>query len=274
MKNSKATSRKERSILSHKKLYLNLFLWFALLIHSSCKTKLDQSRAQQSPLSQRSISLQEINSISELHLAAEQGDIKAVRRSLDAGTDVDSVLGKASYRVLHKAAREGSLRMVEFLLERGADINARAEYGWTPLDLAIKRNQKEMIQILRANGGKTDRELIDKTSVTWLKVCLNTYKLDMGHYPTKEEGGLDALSKQPTPKDPALRERWKGPYLKSKEPMFDEWGRQLNYESKQSDYNLYSSGPDGKPKTKDDVIFARSFDWLNDTTTNKKSGHK
>ena len=54
--------------------------------------------------------------ISELHLAAEQGNIKAVRRSLDAGTDVDSVLGKASYRVLHKAVREGSVRMVEFLL--------------------------------------------------------------------------------------------------------------------------------------------------------------
>ena len=226
------------------------------------------------PISQRTISAKDLDAIADLHAAVESGDFKAIQKCLDAGAPIDGVLGKTSYRVLHKAAKEGSIKMVKFLIERGAMVNPRAEYGWTPLDLAIKKNQKEMIQILRANGGKTDRELIDKTSVTWLKVCLNTYKLDMGHYPTKEEGGLDALSKEPTPKDPALRERWKGPYLKSKEAMFDEWGRQLNYESKQRDYNLYSSGPDGKPKTKDDVIFSRSFDWLNDNTSTKKSGHK
>jgi len=161
----------------------------------------------QAPISQRSISDKDLQAIAELHAAVENKDLKALKKCLDAGAPIDGVLGKTSYRVLHKAARGGSIEMVEFLIERGAAVNARAEYGWTPLDLAIKKNRKEVIQLLRANGGKTDVELTDKTSVTWLKMRLNAYKSDLGHFPTAKEGGLTALVKKPSFGDDAMREK-------------------------------------------------------------------
>jgi len=216
----------------------------------------------QAPISQRSISDKDLQAIAELHAAVENKDLKALKKCLDAGAPIDAVLGKTSYRVLHKAARGGSIEMVEFLIERGAAVNARAEYGWTPLDLAIKKNRKEVIQLLRANGGKTDVELTDKTSVTWLKMRLNAYKSDLGHFPTAKEGGLTALVKKPSFGDDAMREKWKGPYLKEEKAMVDEWGRRLNYKPGKRDYDLFSSGPDGIPKTKDDEIYSRSFDFL------------
>tara|TARA_Y100000588_G_scaffold135469_1_gene149012 strand:+ start:466 stop:1230 length:765 start_codon:yes stop_codon:yes gene_type:complete len=218
----------------------------------------------QAPISQRSISDKDLQAIAELHAAVESKDLKALKKCLDAGAPIDGVLGKASYRVLHKAAREGPIEMIEFLIERGAAVNTRAEYGWTPLDLAIKKNGKEVIRLLRANGAKTDVELTDKTSVTWLKMRLNAYKSDLGHFPTPKEGGLAALLKRPVFEDDALKEKWKGPYLKHDEhqAMSDEWGRRLNYKPGKRDYDLFSSGPDGVPKTKDDEIYSRSFDFL------------
>ena len=214
------------------------------------------------PISQRTISDKELDAIAELHAAVESGDLKVIQKCLDAGAPIDGVLGKTSYRVLHKAAKEGSIEMVEFLIERGAMVNARAEYGWTPLDMAIKKNRKKVIELLRANGGKTDVELTDKTSVTWLKMRLNAYKSDIGHFPTEKEGGLTALFKKPTFEDVAMMKKWKGPYLKEEKARIDELGRPLNYKAGKRDFDLFSSGPDGKPKTKDDEIYSRSFDFL------------
>ena len=216
----------------------------------------------QAPRSQRTISDKDLEAIAELHAAVESGDFKVIQKCLDAGAPIDGFLGKTSYRVLHKAAREGSIEMVKFLIERGAAVNARAEYGWTPLDMAIKKNRKKVIELLRENGGKTDVDLTDKTSVTWLKMRLNAYEADIGHFPTAKEGGLTALVNTPSFEEDAMMEKWKGPYLKEEKAMTDEWGRRLNYKAGKRDFDLFSSGPDGKPKTKDDEIYSRSFDFL------------
>jgi general secretion pathway protein G len=109
--------------------------------------------------------------------------------------------------------------------------------------------------------------LIDKTSVTWLKICLGTYKSDVGHFPTIQEGGLSALVKKLLFKDRNLQEMWKGPYIKGEKAMVDEWGRRLYYEPTKREYNLFSSGPDGKPGNKDDIVYARSFDYLYEPKT-------
>ena len=219
---------------------------------------------------QRRITDQDLQAISGLHTAAEAGDLKAVKQFLKEGTDVDCIVGKASYRILHKAARAGHQEMVSYLIQQKASVNARAISGLTPLDLAIKKDHREIVQLLRENGGKTDFDLTDKTSVRWLKMCLDLYKADVGHFPTAKQGGLKALMKKPLFADKSLEEKWKGPYLKKEKAMFDDWGRKLNYEPTKREYQLYSSGPDGKSGTRDDLIYARSFDFLYELNSEEK----
>ena len=245
-----------------KTIFTTCLLVLAFIVVPSAFANGQEIDQLQAPRSQRTISDKDLDAIAELHAAVESGDFKAIQKCLDAGAPIDGVLGKTSYRVLHKAVKEGSIEMVKFLIERGAMVNPRAEYGWTPLDMAIKKNRKKVIELLRANGGKTDVELTDKTSVTWLKMRLNAYKSDIGHFPTAKEGGLTALFKKPPFEDVAMMKKWKGPYLKEEKARIDEWGRKLNYKPGKRDYDLFSSGPDGIPKTKDDEIYSRSFDFL------------
>jgi len=71
---------------------------------------------------------------------------------------------------------------------------------------------------------------------------LDAYRLDVGSYPTTEQG-LAALFTKP---DGAVG--WNGPYLQKQLPA-DPWGRPYLYKSpgEHSDYDLYSYGSDGQP---------------------------
>ena len=120
-----------------------------------------QSPGMEGSLMQRQISDEELQAISDLHVAAEEGDLAKVKQCLKAGANIDCVAGKASFRILHKAARAGNEAMVAFLIQQRANINALAIDG-TPLDLAIKGGHTDIEQLLREHGGKTSKELEDK----------------------------------------------------------------------------------------------------------------
>lgn len=96
--------------------------------------------------------------------------------------------------------------------------------------------------------------------------ALDTYRLNLGHYPSEQEGGLDALLKKPTFESESMGEKWQGPYLKPGTTLEDPWGHKIHYELNDSTtastdtektgglpYKLYSMGPDGLPDTDDDV---------------------
>ena len=93
--------------------------------------------------------------------------------------------------------------------------------------------------------------------------ALDTYRLNMGRYPSEQDGGLDALVKKPTFDNPRLAEKWQGPYLKPGVKLDDAWGHKIRYElvDRATDaeaktgppYKLYSVGPDGQPDTDDDI---------------------
>ena len=110
---------------------------------------------------QRQISDEELQSISDLHVSAEEGDLAKVKHCLKAGTNIDCVHGKASFRILHKATRAGDEAMVTFLIQHRANINAWSTDG-TPLDFAIKNKHFDIEQLLREHGGKTGKELEEK----------------------------------------------------------------------------------------------------------------
>jgi general secretion pathway protein G len=95
--------------------------------------------------------------------------------------------------------------------------------------------------------------------------ALDTYRLNVGHYPSEQEGGLDALLKKPQFENEKLGEKWNGPYLKPGTTLDDPWGNKLRYEltdvsnaaeNEQKGglpYKLFSVGPDGQPDTNDDI---------------------
>ena len=94
--------------------------------------------------------------------AAAKGDIEAVKQHLDAGADVNAK-GKHGRTPLHYAALNGQKEIVELLIANGANMNAKIEVGkWkdqTSLSLAIQNNQTETANLLRKHGGKTAEEL-------------------------------------------------------------------------------------------------------------------
>lgn len=88
------------------------------------------------------------------------------------------------------------------------------------------------------------RTSIANQSIERLSSVLDIYKLDVGSYPTTEQG-LQALVTQPT-----SVARWSGPYLKGEAMPTDAWGRPYVYRSPSSrpgrEYDLCSRGPKGQ----------------------------
>jgi general secretion pathway protein G len=88
------------------------------------------------------------------------------------------------------------------------------------------------------------------TDISSLGVALDSFEVDVGRYPSSDEG-LKALVEQPSnAKD------WKGPYLK-RAVVNDPWGHPYIYRApgshNPSGYDLYSYGPDGQEGGGDDI---------------------
>ena len=88
------------------------------------------------------------------------------------------------------------------------------------------------------------------TDIANLGVALDSFEVDIGRYPTNDEG-LKALMEQPgNAKD------WKGPYLK-RSLGNDPWGHAYIYKAPGShnatSYDLFSYGPDGQEGGGDDI---------------------
>lgn len=89
--------------------------------------------------------------------------------------------------------------------------------------------------------GKSEQG-VTKAQVEALVRALDTYRLDVGQYPTTEEG-LNALVNRPS-----NAARWNGPYLQKAVPP-DPWGRPYLYRAPGSagDFDIISYGKDGQP---------------------------
>jgi general secretion pathway protein G len=83
---------------------------------------------------------------------------------------------------------------------------------------------------------------IARAQINALEKALDQYRLDMGTYPTSDQG-LQALVVKPNGV-----EKWQGPYLKKAVPP-DPWGRPYGYRGpgEHGDYDLFSLGADGQP---------------------------
>lgn len=94
----------------------------------------------------------------------------------------------------------------------------------------------------------TSRQTAAETQGRMLKSALDTMRLDIGRYPTKEEG-LGMLVTAPA--DERVARKWRGPYLSEALPA-DPWGNPYVYEPLSStSVALYSFGADGQPGGED-----------------------
>ncbi len=80
-----------------------------------------------------------------------------------------------------------------------------------------------------------------KTQIEMLMSALDSYRLDVGRYPSTQEG-LDALVQNPGV------ENWNGPYLAKAVPN-DPWGNPYYYENpgQHGEIDIFSYGADGQP---------------------------
>jgi general secretion pathway protein G len=81
-----------------------------------------------------------------------------------------------------------------------------------------------------------------RAQIDALEKALDQYRLDIGRYPTSEQG-LAVLVDAP-----AGEKRWAGPYLRKAVPD-DPWGRPFVYRQpgEHGEYDLLSLGKDGQP---------------------------
>ncbi|MCA2998191.1 MAG: type II secretion system major pseudopilin GspG [Rhodocyclaceae bacterium] len=95
--------------------------------------------------------------------------------------------------------------------------------------------------------GTVDREApkIAATQAKLLRGAVENFRLDVGRYPTSQEG-LGVLITKPS--DPNIAVRWRGPYTDGDIPL-DPWKNAYQYSTPGANnqpFALYSLGADGK----------------------------
>jgi len=110
-------------------------------------------------------------------------------------------------------------------------------------------------------SGAGDKAKIGTTKVARDSIAkgLEMFKMEVGRYPTPEEG-LESLVSGDKIQDDTLQKKWKGPYIESKgqdDPLKDKWEREYKYtcpgEHNTKSFDLSSAGPDGQEGSDDDI---------------------
>ena len=116
-------------------------------------------------------------SVTPLYIAALAGQTEVTEFLISKGARVNSMVttkikdlpGELTESILHETVKKGHIETVKLLLDKGASINKLAsmprpgnEYSiikFTPIDVAVERENDEMIELLRKHGGETKTKL-------------------------------------------------------------------------------------------------------------------
>jgi general secretion pathway protein G len=133
--------------------------------------------------------------------------------------------------------------------ESGAATQRKRERGFTLVELLVVIAILGLLISLVAPAmirqlGNAKHKIAEQ-SVERLVGILDLYRIDVGSYPTTQQG-LDALIKRP-----AGVSGWNGPYVKHDEDIRDPWGRTFEYRNPSPRaghaFDITSLGADGKP---------------------------
>jgi general secretion pathway protein G len=139
------------------------------------------------------------------------------------------------------------MKQESYVVKKCGIKTVRAAGGFTLLELLVVI---VIIGLLAAYVGPKYFAQLGKSEVTIAKAqieafekSLDTFRLDVGRYPTTEEG-LNALVAAPA----TAGAKWNGPYLKKGVPP-DPWGHPYQYKApgSKSEFDIISLGRDGQP---------------------------
>ena len=124
-------------------------------------------------------------------------------------------------------------------------MTARNNKGFTLIELLIVMIILGLLASLVAPKmfgkiGKSKQQAA-KAQISMLESAIETYRLDVGSFPTEEQG-LAALREPPSGV-----ESWDGPYLPKEVPL-DPWGNryEYHYPSEHSYFEIVSYGAEGR----------------------------
>ena len=118
------------------------------------------------------------------------------------------------------------------------------EAGFTLLELLVVIT---ILGLLTAAVGTVALNYLDRArsdtaqlQVDQLQVGLDLFRLDVGRFPTEEEG-LVSLIEQPGGND-----KWNGPYIRKRDLLEDPWGRPFVYANpgRHGNVDVFSLGAD------------------------------
>lgn len=138
--------------------------------------------------------------------------------------------------------------MMERVVQKNRKLSRTSESGFTLLELLVVLIILGLVISIAApqlfdqmGGAKRETASIQ---IERLSSVLDIYRLNIGHYPTQDEG-LDALLRAPS----GVEKRWRGPYIKKESMLKDPWGNSYLYVipgKHNNPYDLYSLAADGQ----------------------------
>ena len=122
----------------------------------------------------------------------------------------------------------------------------RTEIGFTLLELLVVLGIIALLagivgpEVMKHMGASKTKAA--KVQIEELSAALDMYKLDVGRYPTTEQG-LDALVEKPGDVN-----RWNGPYLRKTKIPMDPWQQAYHYAGpgEHGAFDLFTFGADEK----------------------------
>ena len=132
-----------------------VFILVILLAAAGCGSREEAAKETPQP---------ELAGLPGLHAAAATGNIDAVKKHIEAGSDLNVKDPEGGACPLSTAALFGQTEVAEALIKAGADVNCRGNDGATPLHVAAFFCREEIVTaLLEAGADKTIKNSYQST---------------------------------------------------------------------------------------------------------------